>query len=289
MKHRHIAVGFAAIATYFLLAGFAIAQDAADDQRVAIPVSASPADGSGLVIQPRVTVGYEYYEFDSEGDGGIEVDSRYLIGGAGLTVQAGRFFADIYGQTNLTDADYDEDDFIDDVNVESEIERFNINLALGYAILPSVSVIGGVKYARSEIESDFVSDDAVVAANLGNSFLDIDVEYVGPYFGGAYALPVADLGSLVLSGSVAYLYGETTVDSELLGVVVADNQTIEGQSIGANIGLAWSGGLAPLSTALAGVGYSLGVDYSAYEFKDDDVDVFSEKTVRGKFDLKYRF
>ena len=252
---------------------------------IALPVTAQ-----GLSIQPRATIGYEYYDFDGEDDGtsnqlgDFNFKSDYLIGGLGLTVQTGRFFADLYGQKNLSDAEFVDNDFVGvaGLDLDEEAERFNVNLALGYAITPSISVIGGVKYASNDIEGDFFQDNV---ANGG--FFDVEVEYVGPYFGGAYALPIADAGFVVLSGSVTYLFGETKVDAENNGVV--ENVTIKGESIGSNLGVAWSGNLGPLASALSRLGYSIGVDYSAYEFSDDGVDEFSEKTVRGKFDLKVRF
>lgn len=253
---------------------------------------AFPVTAQGLSVQPRATIGYEYYEFDGEDDGtsnqlgDFDFDADYLIGGLGLTVQFGRFFADLYGQKNLSDAEYEEDNFTDvaGLDYDAEVERFNINLALGYAITPSISVIGGVKYASSEIEGDQVLNNV----DIGD-FFNVDVEYVGPYFGGAYALPIADLGYVVLNGSIAYLFGETIVDVQAAGLVIADNLTIDGEAVGANFGVAWSGNLSPLSPALSRLGYTVGVDYSAYEFTDDGVDEFSEETIRGKFDLKIRF
>jgi len=245
----------------------------------------------GLSIQPRATIGYQYYEFDGEENGvgnalgDFDYETDYLFGGLGLTGQYNRFFVDLYGQTNLSDANDNVDNLAGTQGVDSaaDIERYELNLALGYAIIPSVTVSGGVKYARTTIDTDLSG----VAVIDNDSTFDIDVEYVGPFFGAAYALPVRDLGSAVLSGSVAYLFGETEADLVLNGN--AFEADVKGESIGANIGLAWAGGLGPLSSALSGVGYSFGIDYSAYEFRDDGVDEFKEKTVRGRFDLKYRF
>lgn len=254
----------------------------------------SSVSAQGLSIQPRATIGYQYYEFDGEEDGvgnaigDIDYKTDYLLGGLGATVQYNRFFADFYGQTNLSDANDNVDDLsgIDGLDSAAEIDRYELNLALGYAIIPKLTVSGGVKYARTKIDSDLSGAIDGVAVEDGST-LDLDVEYVGPFFGAAFALPVADLGSAVFSGSVAYLFGNAEADLLLNGDASAVD--VNGESIGANIGLAWAGGLGPLSSALSGVGYSFGIDYSAYEFKDDGVDEFKEKTVRGRFDLKYRF
>ncbi len=263
----------------------------------ALPSMPGSAVAQELSIQPRATLGYQYYKFDGDdGDSGqlgnFDIETDYLLGGLGVTAQYGRFFVDLYGQTNLTEGEdfVQNADGTQDFDIDATIDRYEVNLALGYAIIPTVSVIGGLKYARTDIQSALVSDDAALSIILGdNSSFDVDVEYVGPFFGAAYALPVQDFGSLVVSGSLTYLFGETTVDSQVGGVVVVDNQNIKGESIGSNVGVAWSGGLGLLSSNLAKVGYSVGLDYSQYQFEDDGVDEFAEKTIRGKFDLKYRF
>lgn len=256
-----------------------------------LPLVSKPASSQGLSIQPRATIGYQYYEFDGEEDGvgnqigDIDYQTDYLLGGVGLSVQYNRFFADLYGQTNLSNAEDNVDNIADTQGVDSsaEIDRYELNLALGYAIIPSVSVSGGVKYARTKIDS-VLSGDAVI---VDGSFLDIDMEYIGPYLGAAYAIPVADVGSAVLSGSIAYLFGEAEANLELNGG--AFSVDVEGESVGSNIGAAWSGTLAPISSALSAVGYTVGVDYSVYQFRDNSVDEYKEQTVRGRFDIRYRF
>lgn len=277
MKHRHVAVGFVAIAACPLAASFAVAQDTTNDPRVAIPVSTSPAKRRGITIEPRATIGYQYYEFDVAENSDVDVKTDYAIGGLGLSGQYGRFFADLYGQTNITDAE-DSESLNNGLQRDSDVNRYEINLTAGFAITPMIAAFGGLKYARSKVDSDF-SNDAV---------FDVDVEYFGPFLGGAFSLPVADLGALSLSGSVAYLDGEIVVDAEN-AVQVINGLEIDGRAIGYNIGLNWVGGLGPFLPALSGVGYSVGVDYSAYRFEDNGNEEFSEKTVRGKFDLKYRF
>lgn len=255
------------------------------------PSVIGPVSAQGLTIQPRATIGYQYYEFDGEEDGvgnqigDFDFKTDYLLGGLGLTAQSGRFFADLYGQTNLSEANDNVNDLagLGGVDSDAEIDRYEINLALGFAITPTISVSGGVKYARTKIDSDLSGD----GVDDDNSIFDIDVEYVGPFFGAAYALPVADLGSVVLSGSIAYLFGDAEADLVLNGVALEAD--VKGQSIGSNIGAAWVGNFGPLAPALSGLGYSLGVDYSIYEFEDNGVDEYQEQTVRGKFDLKYRF
>lgn len=244
-----------------------------------------------LIIQPRVSIGYQSYSFDIAGDDSLDVETDYILGGLGLSVQRGRFFVDLYGQTNLTEAEDDEENFADVTGIDrsTEVDRYELNATLGYAVTPNISVFGGVKYASNDIKSDFDSDDAVINAALGDSFFDVDVEYLGPFLGASYALPIADVGALALSASGAYLSGDTTADAEIAGQVIADDVDIDGTAIGFNFGVAWIGSLAPLSPSLAKLGYTVGLDYSEYDFEDDDSDEFSEETLRFKVDMKYNF
>ncbi len=256
---------------------------------------ASPAVAQGVSIQPRATIGYEFYKFDGEDDGtnnqlgDINFESDYLVGGLGLTLQTGRFFIDLYGQKNLSEADNLDEDSFDALALDQVAERFNINFSIGYSITPRISVIGGIKYSRTDIEGDINFDDDVLELLFPDDFLNIDVEYIGPYLGGAFAIPVANVGYIVLNGSASYLLGETTVDANVLGEVLADDLKIDGESLGYSLGVTWSGTFNPNSPTPTGLGYSIGVDYSAYQFSDDGVDEFSEATLRGKVDLRYRF
>lgn len=235
-----------------------------------------------LVVQPRVSLGYQTYDFNIEGNDDFDIETDYILGGLGLSVQRGRFFVDLYGQTNLTDAEDDVDNFLGLAGVrrESEVDRYELNATLGYAVTPQISTFGGLKYASNDINSDIIG--------IGDSFLDIDVEYIGPFIGASYALPVEGFGALALSASGAYLWGDTQLESQLDGEVFA-NLDIDGNAIGFNFGAAWIGSLAPLAPTLANLGYTIGIDYSQYDFEDDGNDEFSEETLRTKVDIKYNF
>lgn len=257
-----------------------------------MPLFAGGAIAQELIFQPRVSLGYQAYDFTLDGGDvdDLEVETDYILGGLGLTVQRGRFFVDLYGQTNLTEAEDDVEDFggIDDIDLSSEVDRYELNATLGYAITPNISAFGGLKYASNEIKSDFESDDAAIDDLLDGSFFDVDVEYFGPFAGASYALPIADVGALALSASVAYLNGETKFETQI--VDNAAEQDVDGNAIGFNFGAAWIGSLAPLSPSLAKLGYTVGLDYSEYDFEDDDdLNDFSEETLRFKVDVKYNF
>ena len=95
-------------------------------------------------------------KFDIAGDDDFDVDTDYILGGLGLSVQKGRFFVDLYGQTNLSDAEDDVDNFadLDGITRESQVDRYELNATLGYAITDQVSVFSGLKYATNEVNSN---------------------------------------------------------------------------------------------------------------------------------------
>ena len=252
-----------------------------------LTLMASSAVAQNFSISPRATLGYQYYQFDVPGSSNLDVETDYAIGGLGLTGQINRFFVDLYGQTNITDATFD--DQINNVDREADVDRYEINLTAGYAIIPAVTIFGGLKYAKTEIRNDFSSDDAVTNDIVANDLVDVDVDYFGPFAGAAYNLPLGSAGSLSISGSTAYLDGDLEFSAVINGLVVADDVKQKGEALGYNIGLTWVGALGPVSSALSALSYSVGVDYSAYTFDDDDEEQFAEDTVRGKIDLKYRF
>ena len=254
-----------------------------------MPVFAGGAVAQELSFQPRVSLGYQAYSFDlSDDDDVFDFEGDYFLGGLGLTVQRGRFFVDLYGQTNLTEAEDDEDDvvFLDVLtDRESTANRNEFNATLGYAVTQAVSVFGGLKYANNDVENDFID------INNDRITVDFEMEYFGPFAGASYAIPVADVGAIAVSGSVAYLDGDVTFD---VGLDVGDESSsasadVDGAAIGANLGAAWIGSLAPLSPNLAKFGYTAGLDYSYYQFEDDGDEAFTEETLRFKVDLKYNF
>jgi hypothetical protein len=254
-------------------------------------LSATNGVAQELVFQPRVSLGYQTYEFDIAGNDDFDIETDYILGGLGLSVQRGRFFVDLYGQTNLSEAEDSAEDLGGNagLNRDSEVDRFELNATLGYAVTDQFSAFGGLKYAANELRSDINSDDPAVDANLGDSFFDVDVEYFGPFIGASFAIPVEGVGAIALSASGAYLAGETTIDAEVAGDVIADNVDIDGNAFGFNFGAAWIGSFAPLSPNLANLGYTIGIDYSEYDFEDDGTDQFSEETLRTKVDIKVNF
>ncbi|MGI9492398.1 MAG: hypothetical protein ACR2QF_08375 [Geminicoccaceae bacterium] len=258
----------------------------------ACPAFTSSVLAADFTIQPRVSIGYQNYEFDLDVNNNFDVDTEYTFGGLGITGQTGKFFIDLYGQTNLTDAEFDENNFVvvDTIAVEREasIDRNELNLTLGYAFTPMITAFGGLKYAKNEIDQEFNSNNALADAIFANDFVNFENEYIGPFVGAAFSIPVADIGSFSLNGSLAYLDGESTLDLVVQDLVV-DDASIDGTAIGYGVGATWSGRFAALSSSLSSLGFSMGVDYSSYDFEDDGDDVYAERTLRVRTDLKYQF
>lgn len=237
---------------------------------VVLPILASSAYAADFSIQPRVSSGAQYYEFNVAGSSDVNSEVTYVFGGLGVTGQIGGFFVDLYGQTNLTEGEDDDDDA--GSGRETDVNRNELNLTAGYAITRNFTAFGGLKYAKTEIDNSFNSGVTI----------DIEATYFGPFAGLALTFPISTVGALSFSGSVAYLDGEETVDNSGLNASI----DVDGTSIGYALGVGWSGRFGPPTSAF---GYGVGLDYSAYNFEEDGDDEFDEKTLRARFDLKYRF
>ena len=237
---------------------------------VAMLPAMSSAFALDLTIQPRVAIGSQYYEYNVAGSSDVNAEVDYVFGGLGVTGQLGKFFVDLYGQTNLTEGE--DDDPNAGSGRETTVDRSELNLTAGFAFTRNVTAFGGLKYAKNQIDSEF---------NSGTT-IDIETDYFGPFGGLALTFPFADVGAISINGSLAYLDGEETVDnSNLVSEVVND-----GKAFGYAVGLGWSGRFGPATSAL---GYGVGLDYSSYDFEEDGDDEFKEKTARFRGEVKYRF
>lgn len=239
----------------------------------AVPAFASSSFAAEFSVRPRASIGYQYYDFDVAGSSDVDAKVSYLFGGLGVTGQIGKFFVDLYGQTNLTEGEYETESSIAGVDREATVNRSELNLTAGFAFTRNVTIFGGLKYAKNDIENDF-SDDF--------NQINLDTTYFGPFAGLALAYPISDVGALFLKGSLAYLDGEAEAANEALNIDI----DIDGSSIGYGIGLGWSG---RFGSSIPALGYGLDLDYSAYKFDGDNDDEFDEKVFRVRADLKYRF
>jgi len=92
-----------------------------------VPVFASSALAAEFEVQPRASIGYQYWEYNRDSaTSDINTEADYVFGGLGVTGQINQFFLDLYGQTNLTKGDGD------DPNVgsgrETDVSRRELNL-----------------------------------------------------------------------------------------------------------------------------------------------------------------
>jgi len=200
-----------------------------------VPVFASSALAAEFEVQPRASIGYQYWEYNRDSaTSDINTEADYVFGGLGVTGQINQFFLDLYGQTNLTKGDGD------DPNVgsgrETDVSRRELNLTGGYAFNGYITAFGGLKYAEIEIENEFNS----------GATIDVDTSYFGPFAGVSLSYPISDIGAVSLSGSLAYLDGEEQIDNS----GIAEPSDNDGSSIGYNLGLTWSGNFSPLTASL---------------------------------------
>lgn len=233
-------------------------------------MSAYSASAIEFSLQPRVSIGEQYYEYEAEGESDVNSEVNYVFGGLGLTAQIGKFFVDVYGQTNLTEGE--DDDPNAGSGRETAVSRREVNVTAGFVFARYVTAFGGLKYARNESENDFESGTTI----------DLETDYFGPFAGLALNFPISNVGAISLNGSLAYLDGEETIDNSNL----ADDVVNDGKALGYAVGLGWSGRFGP---SVSGLGYGIGLDYSAYDFEEDGEDEFKEQTIRLRADLKYRF
>ena len=200
--------------------------------------SAYSATAIEFSIQPRVSIGSQYYEYNRDSDASdINTDVSYIFGGLGVTGQVGKFFVDLYGQTNLTEGEDEQEDVDPGVDRENTVNRRELNLTAGFALTRNVTAFGGLKYAKVDLDNDFTTGTTI----------DVDTSYFGPFGGLALTFPISDFGALSLNGSLAYLDGEEKIENTSTAQV---NFESDGTSIGYSVGLAWSGPVRPVDVGL---------------------------------------
>ncbi len=191
--------------------------------------SSYSVNAAGISFTPRVSTGYLAYRSEVLG---TNVNFDYIFGGLGLTAQYGRFFADLYGQTDLVELGEG------DANADFGKGRQELNFTAGYGLTPNISLFGGYKYA----ETDFLS-----------------LEYGGPFFGGSFSVPVFDAGALSFNAAVAYLQEFQT-----------SGEQFDTTSVGLNGGVSWSSDLNWLLLGL-GYGLSLDYSGYTFEDDGDEI------------------
>ena len=189
----------------------------------------SDIDGTNLSFTPRASIGYLSYNADQLG---TDFNFDYIFGGLGLSAQYGRFFVDLYGQTDLKE--FDEEDN----NADFGDGRKELNLTAGYGVTSNITLFGGYKYA----DTDF-----------------IDLQYGGPFLGASFSIPVFELGAIGLNGAVAYLEEFNT-----------EGEDFDTTSVGVNGGVSWASNLAWLLPGL-GYGLNFDYSYYEFDDSGDTI------------------
>lgn len=211
-------------------------------------------DGSGPVVPavPGATLGFDFEEtmYTAGFSGTLIYDRINLSAVVELPVQTENtsLHTEIHSLPGLGFPVNDEADR------GSELDRFDINLTLGYSVWKGLSIFSGYKYTEFELdsqESNFV---------LG----DKDQNYVeeGFFIGSSYAWQFGTKGSLSLSIAYAYLdaeFSESNVNTEPppFGFTFGEFN-YDGSSNGLSYGARWSGRLVDQWL------YTVGLKYQSY-------------------------
>jgi len=280
-----------------------------------------------LTIEPRVQAGIMDYQFEQKPaalggsskskDHGFKLVSSMPFVGIGTTLFLSQFFLDVYGQKAFSGSDsatnkLEDEEVSFDFIVDSDIEREEYSVSVGYTLGSQWALFGGYRAAKtqfnnSDIYREVVAKDALLVAN---SKYSPSFKQNGFFFGGAYAFPV--LKHAVVTFNVAFAILEGKYDSrntlsiqgvdsegELLldpddGTPIFDDTVKRGvdhsgDTVGLNFGASWKGRIGER------VGYSLGINGYSYDFdnKSGDEGKFladlSESVLRFSGGLSYQF
>lgn len=285
------------------------------------------AQGQTVVLQPRASVGTQSYELgfedvltpDSDEFGfrdGFKVADSLTFFGAGLTASRGSFFADlsiqssgngkdssqIYQGTQTPNGTTGALGHLHDFN--AEFDREEINATLGWGVTADFSVYLGYKHAkldmtqsRSPVTEPAPDFDDVIQ----NGKYTMDFSYDGIFVGATYSIPVSTWGALSIQSSLANL--DASFKQRFDGAVYINRTPrvnlnpafitgkVDGDSLGLNLGISWTGNFGWASESLQKLSYTLGIDRSQYEFDADGVadGDFEEKNTRTRLEVRYRF
>ena len=252
---------------------------------------------------------------------GFSIADTLLIKGAGLTTTYGSFFFDLSGQ--WSDTGHSEGvQFMGRATGQglapgnghahqelNSFDREEYNGTLGWAITSNFSAYAG--YKRATV--DLTQATTPVLSPLPN-FGDVlfvgdyamEFEYDGYFLGATYSIPVRTWGALSLQSSIARLDGSFSQVFSGAAVIFTGtltpffldpsfrNGVVEGRSTGINVGISWTGNFGALGSGFDRLSYTIGVDHSEYSFDSGESNAFwaadfTEKTTRGRLDLRYLF
>ena len=250
---------------------------------------------------------------------GFEVEDQQTFGGVGLTASFGRFSIDLSGQRSGTGKDTGQQfqgnqqlqnnpfgipvDLGVNHSLNSSFDREELNLNFGYGITNNITLFAGYKDAESTIRNTLapIGEIGFFALTFEGDRI-ADFSYDGWQAGAATAIPVDKLnGTFSVQAAVVFLNGDFVERFEGQNFVatpagpvevdpslIVGGATVSGDSVGVNVGVAWTG---RFSKDLPKLLYTIGFDHSRYEFETDQTAFgdFEEKNTRLRFDLRYRF
>jgi len=292
-----------------------------------------------LSVQPRFKTGIQYYEYEQKAFQSLPRDPErqfpnmlssleykdwlpYVSGG--LTVFADRFFVDFdvqhafdgHDQTDSSQQAFIIGDSVDTLlrfnnSNDTEFERTEWSVSLGFTVIENLVVFGGYKNAETEFDVNMRGDVDITifragdpAPPIGGPFtgkLEQSFEYDGPFVGAAYSWKIKQGfvdGALAFKFAAAFLDG--SVDVNFRDIVIGNQpfdlqnlresggrsalSTLEGDSTGFSLGASWRG-----LTPIDGLTYSAGIIGYYYEFDIDTSAEFNETQVRLDFGVAYTF
>ena len=275
-----------------------------------------PAIGNALdlTIEPRIQTGIMDYEFEQKSavdatdpeitvtDHGFKIVSAMPFIGAGATLFVDRFFLDFYVQKALSGSDRasnpldiegdDLSDFALNMVVDSEFERDEFSVSVGYALGRNWALFGGYRKSETSFSDDLVFGEKLLGVSFsGSGKREVDFNQDGFFLGGVYVLPIGNYSGLSFSAALASFDGKYdsrgNLTTEILveGEDAPDKDTFptgilfDGDTLGLNLGVSWRGRI------FEDLNYTLGVDGYSYDFDAKKVQKFTDGTSSVAADL----
>lgn len=270
-----------------------------------------PAIGNALdfTIEPRIQAGIMDYEFEQKSavdttdpdvtttNHGFKIVSVMPFIGAGATLFANRFFLDFYVQkalsgsdraSNPLDLNFEEEDLFDftiNTIIDSELERDEFSVSIGYALGRQWALFGGYRKSTTSFSDDLVFDEKLPSVSFtGAGNREVDFKQDGFFLGGVYVLPIGNYSGLSFSAALANFDGKYDSRGNLTTEIIVEGEgapdkdtfptgiLFDGDTIGLNLGVNWRGRI------FESLNYTLGVDGYSYDFDAKKVQEFTDGT-----------
>ncbi len=294
-------------------------------------------------FQPRLKTGTQYYKYTQDAFvnppkdpagifpdvlSDIEFSDILPFIGGGLTLFIDRIFADFDIQHAFDGQDSDRFStrafaqgvgptatptlFGTDTQLNTDFDRTDWAVSLGYSVTDSFIVFAGYKRAKTDYDADLTGEVTGFQVNnlapipfLTGSLIgkfDQELEYDGPFVGMHYTWEIkqgfflegvvdGNFAVAFMDGSVDLAITDTFVTNQTGAVVPVDFQSfisqqgnLKGDTVGLSLGLFWKG-----FTPVDGLIYSVGIAGYRYDFDSDKTADFSETQVRFDLGLAYAF